>query len=91
MTLDWQGLMQAAAALGAVLLLIWGGARALRASPLAAGGPRPGRRLRIEEALALDPRRRVLLLRCDGRECLVLTGGGQDVMLGWLPVQEPPA
>lgn len=91
MTLDWQGLMQAAAALSAVLLLIWGGARALRAFPLATGAQSPGRRLRVEEALAIDPRRRVLLLRCDGRECLLLTGGAQDVSLGWLPPKDPPA
>ena len=26
-----------------------------------------------------------VLLRCDGREALLLTGGAQDVMLGWLP------
>jgi hypothetical protein len=31
--------LQAAAALAAVLLLIWGAARALRASPLAWAGP----------------------------------------------------
>ena len=85
MTLDGQGLVQAAGALGAVLLLAWGGARLLRASPLAAGALRPGRRLRVEEVLAVDPRRRLLLLSCDGRECLVLTGGGQDALLGWLP------
>lgn len=88
---DWQGLAQAAAALGVVLLLIWGAARALRASPLAAGAQRPGRRLHLAESLAIDPRRRVLLIRCDGREALVLTGGGQDVLLGWLPPQEPSA
>lgn len=89
-TLDWQGWMQAVAALGAVLLLIWGAARALRASPLAAGGQRPGRRLRVEEVLALDPRRRLLLLRCDEREVLLVTGGAQDLVIGWLP-PDPPA
>lgn len=91
MTLDWQGWIQAVAALGAVLLLIWGGARVLRGSPLAAGAPRPGRRLRLEESLAIDPRRRVLLLSCDGRDLLVLTGGAQDLTIGWLPPREPPA
>jgi len=88
--LDWQAALQAAGALVAVLLLIWGAARALRASPLAAARQRPGRRLRIEEVLPLDPRRRLLVLRCDGREVLVLTGGAQDLLLGWLP-QDPPA
>ena len=92
MILETTPLAQAAGALAAVLLLAWGGARLLRASPLAAGAARPGRRLRLEEVLALDPRRRLLLLSCDGRELLVLTGGaGPDVMLGWLPPREPPA
>lgn len=89
MILDTSTLMQAATALAAVLLLAWGGARLLRASPLAAGAARPGRRLRLEEMLAIDPRRRLLLLSCDGREMLVLTGGaGPDLMLGWVPPRE---
>lgn len=86
MILDTSILAQAAGALAAVLLLAWGGARLLRATPLAAGAARPGRRLRLEEVLAVDPRRRLLLLSCDGREMLLLTGsGGPDLMLGWLP------
>ena len=92
MILDSVTLAQAAGTLAAVLLLAWGGARLLRASPLAAGAARPGRRLRLEEVLAVDPRRRVLLLSCDGREMLLLTGGaGPDVMLGWLLPRDPPA
>lgn len=75
--------LQAAGALGAVLLLAWLAARALRASPLAAH--RPGRRLQLQESLALDARRRLLLVRCDGRELLLLTGGTEDRLLGWLP------
>jgi flagellar protein FliO/FliZ len=42
-------------------------------------------RLRIEEALALDARRRLLIVRCDGRALLLLTGGAQDQVVGWLP------
>ena len=87
MTLGPDTWLQAAAVLGAVLLLIWLGARALRNTPLAAGG---GRRLQLQETLILDSRRRVLLLRCDGRELLLLTGGGGDQMLGWLPRQDAP-
>ena len=41
-------------------------------------------RLAIEQSLALDPRRRLLLIRCDNRQLLLLTGGSQDQMLGWL-------
>ena len=85
---DW---LQAAGALAAVVLLIWLIARGLRTGGLA---PREGRRLAVQEVLALDPRRRLLLLRCDGREVLVLTGGAQDAVLGWLPeaaAKEPAA
>lgn len=28
--------------------------------------------------------RRLVLVRCDGREALLLTGGAQDVVVGWL-------
>lgn len=49
-----------------------------------------GRRLAIEEALALDTRRRLLLVRCDGRELLLLTGGSQDAVVGWLPERPTP-
>jgi len=41
-------------------------------------------RLAISQSLALDPRRRLLLVRCDGRELLLLTGGPQDISLGWV-------
>jgi flagellar protein FliO/FliZ len=68
--------------LGLILLL----ARGARWLGLGDGGPRPGRRrLGLQEVLPLDGRRRLVLLRCDGREALLLTGGAQDVMLGWLP------
>ena len=82
MTIEPGNWLQAAGALAAVVLLIWLLARGLRVGGLA---PREGRRLAVQEVLALDPRRRLLLLRCDGREVLVLTGGAQDAVLGWLP------
>ncbi len=41
-------------------------------------------RLAISQSLALDPRRRLVLVRCDGRELLLLTGGPQDISLGWV-------
>lgn len=78
---------RAAAALAAVLLLIWGAARLLRRTPLAA---QPGRRLQVAETLALDARRRLVLARCDDREVLLLVGGVTDLQLGWLPVPGAP-
>ena len=42
------------------------------------------RRLSIVESLNLDATRRLVLVRCDGRELLLLTGGPQDISLGWV-------
>ncbi|MDW8397738.1 MAG: flagellar biosynthetic protein FliO [Acetobacteraceae bacterium] len=62
----------------ALLLLLARGARRFGLAPAA------GRRLKVEEVLPLDSRRRLLIVRCDGREALLLTGGSQDVVVGWL-------
>jgi len=78
-------------ALAGILALIVLLARAARASGLAPAAR--GGRLRVVETLPLDARRRLVLLRCDGREALLLLGGAQDHSLGWLPAgagQEPP-
>ena len=88
MTLDTGPWLQAAGALAAILLLLALGARGLRWGGLAT---RPNRRLAVQEVLALDSRRRLLLLRCDEREVLLLTGNGQDALLGWLPVRDESA
>ena len=66
----------------AALLLLWLLARGARLTGLAAPS---GKRLGVQEVLALDTRRRLVLLRVDGREVLLLTGGPQDSVLGWLP------
>jgi flagellar protein FliO/FliZ len=75
-------LLTAAAALGAVLLLVLLAGRLARRTRFARAGGTG--RLRIEESLALDPRRRLVLVRCDGRFVLLLTGP-QDSVVGWLP------
>jgi flagellar protein FliO/FliZ len=80
-TMQW---LTAVGALVAVLALVLLGGRALRASGLAPGA-RPGARLGVQESLALDARRRLTLVRCDGRDVLLLTGGAQDQVVGWLP------
>lgn len=80
-------LLTALAALAGVigaLVLVARGARA------AGMGLRAGRRMAMQEILALDSKRRMVLLRCDGRDLLVLTGGAQDVVVGWLG-EAPPA
>jgi flagellar protein FliO/FliZ len=45
------------------------------------------RTLKLCETLSIDPRRRVLLLECEGSRVLLLTGGGQDQVLGWMPAR----
>jgi flagellar protein FliO/FliZ len=69
-------------ALAAVLALIWTLARGARAFGLA---PAVGKRLQTAEMLPLDGKRRLVLVRCDGREVLLLVGGPQDTVVGWLP------
>lgn len=80
-------LLTAVAALAAILLLVLLSGRLARAAGLAP--PRPAaRRIAVREVAALDSRRRLHLVACDGREVLVLTGGGQDLVVGWL---SPPS
>ena len=89
MTLDPSLGLKALVALGAVVLLAFAALRALRA--VAPGATKPGtrRRLSVREVLPLDPKRRLVLVRCDGRDLLLLTGGAGDVPLGWLPGAAP--
>jgi flagellar protein FliO/FliZ len=49
--------------------------------------PRAGRTLILRESIALDPRRRIHLVQCGQRQVVLLTGGGQDLVIGWM--QDP--
>lgn len=51
--------------------------------------PRHLRRLRVEEALTLDPRRRLILLRHDDQEHLLLLGPGADLLISSRMTAEP--
>lgn len=79
-------LLTAVAALAGVLTLVWLGARAARLTGLA---PRPTgtRILTLRDAIALDSRRRLLVVRCGARDVVLLTGGAQDLVVGWLSQQ----
>jgi flagellar protein FliO/FliZ len=46
-----------------------------------------GRTLILRESIALDPRRRIHLVQCGQRQVVLLTGGGQDLVVGWM--QDP--
>ena len=71
----------AAGALAVVLGLLWMMARLARRGGLATPGPR---RVKVVEATPIDSRRRAVILRVDGREALIVTGGPQDSFIGWL-------
>jgi flagellar protein FliO/FliZ len=90
MILGLHSLLTAAAALVAVLALVWVGARAARFSGLAPR--RSGARiLAVQDVIALDGRRRLLVVRCGARDVVLLTGGGQDVVVGWMLPQPSAA
>lgn len=80
--MDWLDWARAAAALVATLALI--GAVAYGARRL--GMLRPGalgpRRLEVKESLMLDPRRRLVIVRCDGKDRLLLLSPGGDLVIG---------
>jgi flagellar protein FliO/FliZ len=66
------------------LALIVGAAYvARRVGMVQAGGQGP-RRLKISESLMLDPRRRLVIVRCDEREHVLLLGPGGDVVVSHL-------
>jgi len=70
--------------LAGILLLILAATRLLQFGLLRSQS-RPGRTLVLKESLALDPRRRIHLVQCGERQVILLTGGGQDLVVGWLP------
>lgn len=90
MTLDPAYLATALASLVGVLALIVLLARGARRLGLDAGA-RPGRRLALVEALAVDHRRRLVLVRCDEAEHLLLLGGERDLVLQRTGRAAPPA
>jgi flagellar protein FliO/FliZ len=77
-----------AATLVAVLALIWLAGRAARFGGLARR-PASGRLLSVQDVIALGSRRRLYLIECQDRRVLLLTGGGQDVVVGWPGEHKP--
>ncbi|MCW3475102.1 flagellar biosynthetic protein FliO [Limobrevibacterium gyesilva] len=85
-------ILLAVPALAVVLGLVVLAGRAARIGGLAPRlGAGAGGRMALVQALALDPRRRLHLVRCDQRHVLLLTGGNQDVVVGWLDPPPPDA
>ena len=81
--MDLEPYLRALLALVAVLGLITGAAWIARKTGLGSGrlGQRGKRRLSIIETMALDGRRRLVLVRRDEAEHLLLIGGGTDLLI----------
>lgn len=88
--MDWLDWARALFALMATLALIGAAAYgARRLGMLQASGDQP-KRLKVRESLMLDPRRRLVIVACDGREHLLLLGpGGDHVVSEWTGAAEP--
>lgn len=74
--------------LGLMMVVLW----LLRRFNIGGMVARPGarRRLAVVETMALDARRRLVLLRRDGVEHLVMIGGTQDMVIESGIVPPPP-
>ena len=82
-------LLTAAAALAGIVGMILLIGRALRHTSL--GKPRSSARLLIvKDTIALDARRRLYLIQHGDRAVLLLTGGANDVVVGWVDRIQPP-
>ena len=47
------------------------------------------KRLSVASVLAIDTKRRLMIIQCDGREALVLLSSNRETMLGWLDGDRP--
>jgi flagellar protein FliO/FliZ len=77
--LDW---VRALFALIATLALIAGVAYGARRLGMLHPHGQTVRRMKVSESLMLDPRRRLVIVRCDEREHLILLGPGGDIVVG---------
>lgn len=85
--LDWA---RALFALIATLALIAGAAYAARRlGMLQPGGPGE-KRMRITETLLIDTRRRMVIVRVDEREHVLLLGPAGDVLVSDMAAKDPP-
>jgi len=76
--LDWARALFALVATLALIVGVAYGARRLGMLQPNNGAPR---RMRVTESLILDPRRRMVIVRCDAREHLILLGPGGDIVV----------
>lgn len=86
MPISYTSLATAFISLAAVIGLVVLAGRMARATGLVKS--RQGQRLALRETLQIDRSRSLRIVSCDGREILLLIGGGSDVVLGWLSTSE---
>lgn len=86
--MDWMDWARSFAALIATLALILAAAWGARRLGMLQAGPNAPRRLKISESLMIDPRRRLVIVRCDGREHLLLLGPAGDVVVSEMAAVE---
>ena len=93
MTMDLTAYVKVLAALLVLLGLVVLASVAIRRFNLLPGvaglKPRQQRRLKLEEALILDPRRRLVILRHDDDEHLVLLGVNSDLLISSKKAETP--
>ncbi|HRO02818.1 MAG TPA: flagellar biosynthetic protein FliO [Terricaulis sp.] len=87
--MDWIDWARALFALIATLALIVGAAYVARRVGMMQGGAQGPRRLKVSESLMLDPRRRLVIVRCDAREHVLLLGPAGDVVVSEMAAKEP--
>lgn len=83
--IDWaRSLFALLATLALILAVAWGA----RKLGMLQAGPNTPKRLKVSESLMIDPRRRLVIVRCDEREHLILLGPGGDIVLSEMAAVE---
>ncbi|MBX9747576.1 MAG: flagellar biosynthetic protein FliO [Hyphomonadaceae bacterium] len=85
--MDWLDWARSLFALIITLALIVGVAYAARRLGMLQPQGQGARRMKVTESLMLDPRRRMVIVRCDDREHLILLGPGGDVVVADQPAK----
>ena len=88
MFVDVSTVLTAAVALAAVLVLIFVAGRLARFGGIVQR-PAGSRALVVQDMLHLDQRRRLYLVSCEQHRVLLLIGGPQDCVVGWLDRDGP--
>ena len=87
--MDWIDWARALFALIATLALVLGAAYAARRLGMLQHRAEGPKRLKLGETLMLDPRRRLVLVRCDDREHLLLLSPAGDVVVSEMAAKQP--